>query len=81
MLTSSVICDVSSFFVTRKYQRNSKNSKNQRNIKNSKNQRKKLILTDKFFITSERYDELQWNIEERCDNINIHKNQGFTLFL
>ena len=50
--------DIISFFVTRKCQKIQKLNENQW---------KWLILTEKFFITSEPFDEFQWNIWERCD--------------
>ena len=40
------------------------------NIKKSKKQEnwwKQLTFTDNFFISSEELEEIQWNIQEKCD--------------
>ena len=50
--------DAISFFVTRKCQKIQKIDENWW---------KWLILTEKFFISSERLEKYQWNFQERCD--------------
>ena len=51
-------------------------------LKNPKNWQKLLTLK-KIFISSERHNKFQRNVQKNVtyDNIKSHKNQGFTLSL